>query len=211
MAENADTVGLSCFQCGGQFAVRLTRGPAKRFCPVCVASNNRRRVADHAARKRTALGLTKKRQGMADHHRLLIGAIRKFVVNAKARCRDCDTPMLISQIRADRCGTCAEQRNAAILRTARSARKRYLRQFAFDPMAVFERDGWTCYLCGTPTPPALRGLNLPTSPEVDHVAPISRGGEHSEVNAKCSCRKCNNQKKAKTPAEYFAWLERKVA
>jgi len=67
----------------------------------------------------------------------------------------------------------------------------------FDPFDVFERDGWRCQICGVGTPKSLRGKHKPRSPELDHVVPLSRNGEHSMANTQCACRRCNRAKSNK--------------
>ena len=68
--------------------------------------------------------------------------------------------------------------------------------YGIKPASVFERDHWRCQLCGCKTPQRLRGKNQPTSPEVDHITPLSRGGGHTWNNVQCACRKCNIEKRA---------------
>lgn len=212
MAKLAPSEQRTCFQCSSSFEwPRSSRGPAKRYCPACVRENNRRRGAEFTARNRVACGKAKRGQGSADHRILLMYAIRRFVLNPKLGCAECGIEMMMQEARGDRCSACADVRSAAILRTSRSARKHYLKQFKFDPYIVLERDKWKCYLCGCDTPKALRGTMKPNAPEVDHVIPISRGGVHSEANTRCACRHCNNQKKSKTPDEYREWIARKAA
>jgi HNH endonuclease len=63
-----------------------------------------------------------------------------------------------------------------------------------NPIEVFERDGWRCQLCGVKTPRKLRGTYDDMAPELDHILPISKGGEHSYINTQCACRKCNGLK-----------------
>jgi 5-methylcytosine-specific restriction endonuclease McrA len=67
-----------------------------------------------------------------------------------------------------------------------------------DPFRVFARDKWRCQLCGRDTPRAKRGTYDHDAPEVDHIIPLSKGGEHSYRNTQCACRKCN-QKKSNRP------------
>lgn len=62
---------------------------------------------------------------------------------------------------------------------------------------VFERDGWRCQLCGVRTPRVQRGTFAPTAPELDHIQPLSAGGEHSYRNVQCACRACNAAKSNK--------------
>jgi 5-methylcytosine-specific restriction endonuclease McrA len=63
-----------------------------------------------------------------------------------------------------------------------------------DPFTVFDRDGWRCQMCKVKTPKAKRGSYDNDAPELDHIIPLSKGGEHSYRNTQCSCRKCNSDK-----------------
>jgi len=58
---------------------------------------------------------------------------------------------------------------------------------------VFERDSWTCHLCSQRVDASLSGLD-PDGPTIDHVTPLSRGGEHSYANTACAHRRCNLRK-----------------
>lgn len=58
---------------------------------------------------------------------------------------------------------------------------------------VFERDGWLCQLCQQPIDPDLRWPD-PGSASLDHVVPISRGGEHSYRNVWAAHLDCNCSK-----------------
>jgi 5-methylcytosine-specific restriction endonuclease McrA len=64
----------------------------------------------------------------------------------------------------------------------------------FDPLAIFERDGWRCQICGVSTPLSRRGTRHANAPELDHVVPLSRGGAHTVANVQCACRECNRRK-----------------
>lgn len=61
-------------------------------------------------------------------------------------------------------------------------------------MKVFDRDGWTCQICGISTPRKLRGSTKPNAPELDHVMPFALGGPHTYSNVQCACRSCNAEK-----------------
>jgi len=63
-----------------------------------------------------------------------------------------------------------------------------------DPYKVFDRDKWHCKLCGAKTPKLRRGTYEDDAPELDHIIPISKGGEHSYRNTQCTCRRCNGLK-----------------
>lgn len=63
----------------------------------------------------------------------------------------------------------------------------------FDRSEVFERDSWICGICGEPTD-AFASPFDPASATVDHIVPLSLGGEHSLVNAQCAHLGCNSAK-----------------
>lgn len=58
---------------------------------------------------------------------------------------------------------------------------------------VLDRDGWVCYICGTDTKAATSPFDA-SSPTIDHVIPLSRGGEHTYANVRCACLHCNSSK-----------------
>jgi hypothetical protein len=63
--------------------------------------------------------------------------------------------------------------------------------------SVLERDHYRCRYCGTYEPPF----------HLDHVYPVTRGGETSKENLVTACAKCNFKKHAAVkwpaPLEYF--------
>lgn len=72
-------------------------------------------------------------------------------------------------------------------------RKKMAERSRVDRKAIFERDGYRCHYCGTDVGPF----------EVDHVIPLSRGGTSDPGNLVVACRKCNQSKRDKTPAEWI--------
>ena len=77
----------------------------------------------------------------------------------------------------------AEKRRLGVLRRSGERHRLY----------IFIRDGWKCQHCGVNTKKYYKKKH-PRSPEVDHIHPLSRGGEHSYRNTQCSCRTCNIKK-----------------
>ncbi len=84
-----------------------------------------------------------------------------------------------------------------ISKATRSARKHSVAYERFNPEDVLARDGWRCQICGVSTPQSRRGMRYKNSPELDHVVPISKGGEHTRANTQCTCRQCNSDKSNK--------------
>lgn len=75
---------------------------------------------------------------------------------------------------------------------------------------IFTRDAWTCVYCGLEANVLFKRINKPTRLiviprdkkgrmfEIDHIIPISKGGDNSFNNLVTSCWKCNNKKSNKT-------------
>ncbi len=98
--------------------------------------------------------------------------------------------------RRTRCDAC---QNDHLTRKARSdgarhrARKRGATVEVFTNHEVFERDGWRCGLCGQRIDRNLRHPH-PKSVSIDHVVPLSKGGDHSLANTQASHLDCNMAK-----------------
>lgn len=97
---------------------------------------------------------------------------------------------------SDECRGELARKRARIKRHVRRARVKGVRAVRVDPIAVFARDNWRCQLCGRATLKSKRGTAHPRAPELDHIIPLARGGEHSPVNTQCACRECNGRKGA---------------
>jgi 5-methylcytosine-specific restriction endonuclease McrA len=84
-----------------------------------------------------------------------------------------------------------ETRKAAAQR--RRAAKRGATAEKFTPLEIFERDGWRCGICGRKVNRDLAWPH-PKSASLDHVEPLSRGGEHSRANTRLAHLDCNIQR-----------------
>lgn len=80
-------------------------------------------------------------------------------------------------------------------RLKRKALKREVSVELIDPIVVFNMQDWRCQLCGIKTPITKRGTYNNDAPELDHIIPLSKGGEHSYRNVQTLCRRCNSIKK----------------
>lgn len=63
-----------------------------------------------------------------------------------------------------------------------------------DPYLVFERDSWTCQICGCSTPRSLRGSMESNAPEIDHIIPLFLQGNNTYENTRTLCKDCNHDK-----------------
>jgi 5-methylcytosine-specific restriction endonuclease McrA len=90
---------------------------------------------------------------------------------------------------------CLKRSARRIRRHKERAKLRLVKVETVDPIRVFIRDGWRCQLCGKKLNRKHRGTYRHDAPELDHIVPLSRGGEHSYLNTQCACRKCNAEKK----------------
>ena len=114
-------------------------------------------------------------------------------------CQECDCAFcpLYGSSHAALCAPCKDARaraQKATHRALRKAKERAARVESVDPFKVFARDGWRCKICGVATPRERRGTYEPDAPELDHVVPLAKGGEHSYANTQCACRQCNGMK-----------------
>lgn len=118
---------------------------------------------------------------------------------AEVSCEECGSrfcPLYGSKERRF-CAPCAAERGRRWRKASKLKRKaaeRGANAEHVDPIRVFERAGWRCYLCGCDTPRTLRGSYEPNAPELDHVVPLARGGAHTYANTACACRACNGTK-----------------
>lgn len=76
-----------------------------------------------------------------------------------------------------------------------SAKRRavYARGEDIDSLTVFEEDGWVCRLCDKPI---SRYIRYPAwlCATLDHIIPLSLGGEHVRANVQTAHRICNERK-----------------
>lgn len=63
----------------------------------------------------------------------------------------------------------------------------------FSPFEIFDRDGWTCQICGKAVDRNAKAPN-PKSATIDHIIPVSKGGEHSRRNVQCAHLSCNSRR-----------------
>ena len=62
-----------------------------------------------------------------------------------------------------------------------------------DIKELLEKQKYKCIYCKT---------NLKNGYQVDHIKPLSKGGDNSKFNLQILCISCNQRKSAKDPIEY---------
>lgn len=115
-------------------------------------------------------------------------------------CRQCGSTFVTSDkkqgSKAYCTRTCARR---ADRRYQRHVRRQAIRRSALGQCETFTlrdvavRDGWCCHLCGKRVPNRQYAAR-PTDPTLDHLIPISDGGEHTLANVALAHNLCNTQR-----------------
>lgn len=109
-------------------------------------------------------------------------------------CARCGEPFVHDQPQTK---TCSAKCTKSLAKARRRARKRDAFVEDISPREVFERDRWTCHLCGTRVAWS-KEVPHPRAPVVDHVVPLAAGpevgGVHAPYNARCAHFLCNSIK-----------------
>ena len=186
-----------CNRCGNRFE---PKGPKHIHCSLECAEETKR-IRRTISIERTVYARWARPKRVSKYSRLSL--LLRWRERAETPCVDCGDRIGFVKTRmvlAKRCVDCADverKRQIAISRKARKAKQRGVTVERVDPIKVFERDGWICHLCRKVTLKEHRGTMHPRAPELDHIIPISKGGEHSYANTACSCRRCNSEKSDK--------------
>jgi 5-methylcytosine-specific restriction endonuclease McrA len=72
----------------------------------------------------------------------------------------------------------------------RRAQKHGAMSEKFLSLEIYERDDWTCHICGEKV--------TPESASIDHLIPISQGGAHTRRNVATAHRGCNSRRHVKS-------------
>jgi hypothetical protein len=98
-----------------------------------------------------------------------------------------------------------KRRRDAIRSHRRRAAARGLNAENVDRQRVGERDGWRCGVCAKKVDPALVWPH-PRSQSLDHVIPLSEGGEHTYANTRIAHLRCNVLRRDRGGNEQLALL-----
>lgn len=197
-----DEATKSCIRCGevkplSEFYRRPTAADGRRNdCKDCRRAADRAYGAAHRderaeyQRRHYAAAKEKRLAWQRDYYRRTVDQDR-----ARKRAR------YLANLDAERAAGVERARqwaaanpSKAIAKARRNAGNRRARmRLAFvesvDPLTVYERDNWTCRLCGLPVEPSTAS--------VDHIIPLARGGKHAYENVQTAHRRCNFSKGAR--------------
>lgn len=167
--EGRDSRVIECPKCGGRCVIG--KGSAKS--PMCRAC---RRLATLARNTRECQGC----------HSSFANSVPTQLF-CSSECYRRSTGTLYA--------TDGERRDAERSRNARkSSRRRALIRGSFvedvDLQVLADRDGWVCHLCSRKVRKRAK-VGSPMSPSIDHIVPLSRGGEHSYMNTALAHLRCN--------------------
>lgn len=169
---------LACVGCGVD--VDQTWGRRQSCSRACTdRTKHKRRYADLTAEERAATGI--------------YIAVPKRVVP----CERCQAPIVKQGSEKRRfCPSCRPGKGHVSRAAFYGGEYEYI-----NSRTVFARDGWVCQLCQRPVD---EGLPWPhtESASLDHVVPLSRGGDHVRTNVQLAHLGCNIAKGATLDAPH---------
>ena len=168
-----------CLHCKSIF---IAKSNAKKFCSTKCASTYRQRLL-----------------GVKQAHRIQMAKCKECGVEFKPKRSEnsifCSRKC--SFIHTSKNGLRKGNRYSDSNNSCQERRKRRIKENGREHVIktkVFERDKWTCHICGCKTPKSKRGTMSPNAPELDHIVPIAAGGSHTYANVACACKRCNIKK-----------------
>lgn len=207
-----------CVVCGNDNPVP-NRGPLPLYCSATCRrkgqpSRKSRKSPTRAAARCAACGIEVPRPHRGAARRYCSMTCRDSTPAAKRRsaiCEFCCTPFMADKIGRRFCSLSCATSHKNVLRYAsheyaptgkghRGRAHRYgLIYEPFTSQSIFERDAWVCGLCSELVDSALKWPH-PMSASLDHVVPMSRGGDHVPENTQCAHLRCNLVKGATADA-----------
>lgn len=214
-----------CVWCLAIFEISLTAKNRKRngiFCSrscfqahikMCGHEHASRqawqRYAKQCERKPKQKKTEQEKKELANYKALLYGIEQHKARAVQTTCRGCG--VLFCRLYGHKAKVCSEECLREFERIERArykkrfggnnqrrARKRGARAESVDVYFVFARDKWRCRLCNVKCRRSARGSISPDAPELDHIVPLSKGGDHTYQNVQLLCRACNSKKGANT-------------
>lgn len=192
-----------CQWCGKSFVRRVRTRPEK-FCSTgCVGCSTKRKLR---MCKWCGQFFRPKQTGRNTFCSIKCSNLnyeqRRSEYKFEIMCIKCNKAGLAKSDKGRVCLSCKLSQNRERSRLECNHRKR-ARKFGveyvrFNPLDVFERDGWKCGICGSNVPQnAPQGSGDEAT--LDHIIPMSRGGDHVPDNTQIAHRRCNSKKHKSLP------------
>lgn len=134
------------------------------------------------------------------------------------RCKSCGIDINDVHRRRSFCTDCRDARqhaqHAAWRRQYRArhgksyrarARQHGVQYELINRIKVYNRDGWRCGICRKPIDRRLKAPN-PMSASLDHIQPMSHGGDHTYINVQASHHICNALKSNRGSGDQLALI-----
>lgn len=181
-------VHIKCKVCGGilERKAQVARKPYKILCEHC-------RQIKHDQEKQERIA--KREQREVEKTKRIVYRQQSFKI-----CPECGGIYFDrKKYCSDKCGQKANDRRKDLNRRIRTRSQLVDKDISLD--ALYKRDKGVCYICDQHCDwndyyykgnTFIAGNHYPS---IDHVQPLSKGGEHSWNNVKLACRICNSLKK----------------
>ena len=193
-AASREHLNVQCVQCGVLFRRRGVGNPGKFCSQECLNKHHEERLV----RRCGVCGGEFKSRGDRDN---LYCSVECWLKSSEGVCPACGKDFVgqpHQQYCSKRCQRADwwERKGRDWTRDYVSRRKARVNAVTVEkvsPSVVFECDKWMCQICGKPVDPSLKHPN-PLCATMDHIIPISKGGEHSYANLQLAHLSCNSRK-----------------
>lgn len=159
--------------------------------PEYVAPKRKRKICSIGDCSRTAIG-----RGWCEKHYRRWRRFGDPLGRELVICRTCGQPFMSDGKRTINCSTVCtiedRQRNTFGYRQRKGRLKEAFVEVVSRPI-LYARDNWVCGVCGKDVD-KYEEHPSPWSPSLDHIVPLSKGGEHSYKNCQLAHLRCNLQK-----------------
>ena len=106
-------------------------------------------------------------------------------------CARCGEPfVIVDQLQSRYCSDSCLRRDAG---HRRRILVRNANRIPYRRSDIFKRDGWRCRLCGRELRDTTDSTDMRAA-TIDHIVPLSKGGDDTAENVQAACRGCNSLK-----------------
>jgi hypothetical protein len=172
----------TCVDCGEPISQPLTN--VRTRCDICLREYRRGQSAQWNTKKRERRIRELRAKGVFDP-RKCPECRRTFVPEYN--------PAVIRKVLCSK--ECTLRFHDRLQKQKRRARTAGAEIETVIPQTVFEVCDWTCQHCGRRLDPDLYGTKDRRAPELDHIVPLSLGGDHLYSNCQLLCKLCNGKKR----------------